>query len=162
MNPSRSTWREPMVWMLVGLPLASVAIGFALLFAAVDHAGPASDSPDRVTHIGHLPVSAQVALPAATSKADAELILRHHDGVLEAVPTDPRIARGGDLTVVLTAQDGSAEVRTLRLRPSELGWRGKGDVGNGRGWRVVATSDRAPWRLSGQWPIDARFARLAL
>ncbi|MCP1373867.1 hypothetical protein [Dyella lutea] len=161
MNKPRNAWREPMVWMLIGLPLAMVAIGFALLFAAVDHAGPTADTPDRVTRLGHLQLTAEEAPQTRGSKPVTELILRHNGGMIEAVPTDARIARGGDLTVVLTAQDASAEVLTLHLKPSELGWRGAGVISDARNWRIEATSDRAPWRLQGQWPAEARFARLA-
>ena len=161
MNKPRNAWREPMVWMLIGLPLASVAIGFALLFAAVDHAGPATDSPDKVARLGHLQMSAEVAPQTGPARPVTELILRHNGGMIEAVPTDARIARGGNLTVVLTARGAPAEVLTLHLKPSELGWRGAGVVGNVRGWQVQATSDRASWRLRGQWPAEARFARLA-
>ncbi|MEW5836992.1 MAG: hypothetical protein AB1832_18170 [Pseudomonadota bacterium] len=161
MNKPRKAWREPMVWMLIGLPLASVAIGFALLFAAVDHAGPVTDSPDKVTRLGHLQVSAEVAPRTGPAKPVTELILRHNGGMIEAVPTDARIARGGDLTVILTAQDASAQVLVVHLKPSELGWRGAGVISDARSWRIEATSDRAPWRLQGQWPAEARFARLA-
>ncbi len=162
MNKPRSAWREPMVWVLVGLPLASVVIGFSLLFAAVRNGGPMDDSPDRVTRLGHLQLSAQIAPLAETAAASApELILRHRDGVVEAVPADARIARGGDLTVKLTAQDAGAEVLTLHLTPSELGWRGPGVVEPGRSWQIEASSDRATWRLRGRWPAQARFARLA-
>lgn len=160
MNKTRSAWREPMVWMLIGMPLASVAIGFALLFAAVDHASPAIDSPDQVTRLGQLQMSAKAA-PNRQYAPASELILRPSDGMIEAVPTDARIGRGGVLTVTLTAQDASAEVLTLHLKPSELGWRGAGVVGSDRSWRIEAASDRAPWRLRGQWPARARFARLA-
>lgn len=161
MNKPRNAWREPMVWMLVGLPLASVAIGFALLFAAVDHAGPAIDSPDKVARLGHLQISAEAAPASAAARPSTELILRHNGGMIEAVPTDARIARGGDLTLILTAQDGPAQVQVLHLKPSELGWRGAGTISGTRSWRIQASSNRAPWKLQGQWPAEARFARLA-
>ncbi len=161
MNTTRSAWREPMVWMLIGLPLASVAIGFALLFAAVRNGGPAIDSPDQVTRLGRLQLAAVHASSQASDGSPMELILRHSDGMIEAVPTDARIARGGDLTVTLTAQDASAEVLILHLKPSELGWRGAGTVAGGRNWRIEVASDRASWHLHGRWPARARFARLA-
>lgn len=161
MKKPRKAWREPMVWMLIGLPLAMVAIGFALLFAAVDHGGPVADSPDKVTRLGHLQLTAEEAPQTRGSKPVTELILRHNGGMIEAVPTDARIARGGDLTVVLTAQDASAQVLVVHLKPSELGWRGAGVISDEHTWRIEATSDRAPWRLQGQWPAEARFARLA-
>ncbi|MES2312353.1 MAG: hypothetical protein V4566_08670 [Pseudomonadota bacterium] len=161
MNKTRSAWREPMVWMLIGMPLASVAIGFALLFAAVDHAGPAIDSPDQVIRLGQLQLSAKAAPPNGQRASNLELILRPSEGMIEAVPTDARIARGGVLTVTLTAQDAPAQVLTLHLKPSELGWRGAGVVGSDRSWRIEVASDRAPWRLRGHWPARARFARLA-
>lgn len=161
MNKSRNAWREPMVWMLIGLPLASVAIGFALLFAAVDHAGPTADTADKVTRLGHLQLTAEVAPQTGRAEPVTELILRHSGGMIEAVPTDARIVRGGNLTVVLTALDASAEVLTLHLKPSELGWRGAGAISDARSWRIEASSSQARWRLQGRWPAEARFARLA-
>ncbi len=97
MNQTRSTWREPMVWMLVGLPLASVAIGFALLFAAVRPGRQDMDTITQATRVGKLLVSAQDE--PSTEVATKGLVLRLKGDMIEAVPMDAtsRVAASCDL-----------------------------------------------------------------
>ncbi|PWK82375.1 hypothetical protein [Fulvimonas soli] len=156
---TRSAWREPMVWMLVGLPLASVAIGFGLLFAAVRPGRQDMESADRVTRWGRLQVSAQVR-PDAEPRPAPALILRAKGDAIEAVPTDPRFPRGGRLTLILSAPDAAGGTRTYHLEPSELGWRGPGPLDGARAWTVRLSSDSASWLMRGRWTPQARFVRL--
>jgi len=159
MTKTRSTWREPMVWMLVGLPVASVAIGFALLFAAVHPGQEDAETVGRVTKVGKLLVAAEDREPAAQITTRG-LVLRRKGDMVEAVPMDGNFPRGGKLRLTLTSVDAAKEGRVIQLSPSELGWRGVGVLDGGHDWSVELQPDNAAWSLHGQWTAQARFVRL--
>jgi hypothetical protein len=158
MNQTRSTWREPMVWMLVGLPLASVAIGFALLFAAVHPGREDMETITQATRVGKMLVSAQDA--PSTEVSTGGLVLRLKGDMIEAVPVDGDFPRGGKLRLTLKASASQAVDRTVELSPSELGWRGVGSLEGGHDWLVELSPDNAAWSLRGQWTAQARAIRL--
>jgi len=158
MTQTRSAWREPMVWLLVGLPLASVAIGFALLFAAVHPGREDMETVRNVTKVGKLLVAAQDAEPA-TPIETMGLVLRTKGDMIEAVPVDGEFPRGGKLELKLVSGDAQEE-RRYELSPSELGWRGVGSVENDRDWTVELRPDSAAWTMHGRWTAQARSLRL--
>ena len=87
MNQTRSDWREPMVWMLIGLPLASVIIGFALLFAAVHPGREDMETVEHTTRVGKMLVSAQ-SLDTSAEVETQGLVLRTKGDMIEALPMD--------------------------------------------------------------------------
>ncbi|WP_243047906.1 hypothetical protein [Dyella sp. RRB7] len=159
MNRTSSIWREPMVWMLVGLPLASVVIGFALLFAAVRPGPEDMETVGKTTHVGKMLVSAEPQ-GGATEVATQGLVLRIKGDMIEALPMDGEFPRGGKLTLTLTSPDAAGGSRTYQLAPSELGWRGVGSLDGDRGWVVQLAPDNAAWLLHGRWMPQARSIRL--
>ena len=159
MNQTRSTWREPMVWMLIGLPLASVVIGFALLFAAVHPGSEDMETVGRVNKVGKLLVAAEDRKPVA-QVATKGLVLRLKGDMIEAIPMDGEFPRGGKLELTLTSSEAGGEGRIFQLSPSELGWRGVGSLDGGHDWVVELRPDNASWSLSGHWTSHARFTRL--
>ncbi|QNK00044.1 hypothetical protein [Dyella telluris] len=159
MTQTRSTWREPMVWLLVGLPLASVAIGFALLFAAVHPGQEDMETVGRVTRVGKLLVAAEDReLPAQV--ATKGLVLRIKGDMIEAVPMDGDFPRGGKLRLTITSSEPANHGQVIQLSPSELGWRGVGSLDGGHDWLVELRPENAAWLLRGHWAAQARFARL--
>ena len=159
MNQTRSAWREPMVWMLVGLPLASVAIGFSLLFAAVRPGREDMETVEQTQRVGKMLVSAQ-SRDTSTEVETQGLVLRTKGDMIEALPMDGNFPRGGKLTLTLTSLDATAGSRSYRLVPSELGWRGVGSLEGSRDWAVQLQPDNAAWLLHGRWSAQARFIRL--
>lgn len=159
MNKTRSTWREPMVWMLVGLPLASVVIGFALLFAAVRPGSQDMETVGRVSKVGKLLVAAEDRQPEA-GLATKGLVLRLKGDMIEAVPMDGEFPRGGRLQLTLKPSESDGAARVFLLSPSELGWRGVGSLDGAQDWAVELRPENASWSLSGHWTSQARFIRL--
>jgi uncharacterized protein len=159
MNEMRSTWREPMVWMLVGLPLASVAIGFALLFAAVHPGREDMETVGKVTKVGKLLVAAEASEPV-TAVATEGLVLRTKGDMIEALPMDGEFPRGGKLILTLSSADPMVAGRRVQLVPSELGWRGVGSLAGDHGWTVQLAPEDASWLLHGRWTPQARSIRL--
>lgn len=158
MTPTRSSWREPMVWMLIGLPLASVVIGFALLFAAVRPGREDMETVENVTKVGKLLVAAKDRAPA-TPIETMGLVLRTKGDMIEAVPLDGEFPRGGKLELTMVSSDLTAQ-RRYELSPSDLGWRGVGELQGDRDWRVVLRPDSAAWEMHGQWTAQTKALRL--
>ncbi|WP_445144633.1 FixH family protein [Dyella sp. Tek66A03] len=156
MNQTRRLWREPMIWMLVGLPLASVAIGFSLLFAAVHPGREDREMADKQIQVGRMLVSARSAVEVSTQG----LVLRTKGDMIEALPMDGNFPRGGKLTLTLTSPHAPGGNRSYQLVPSELGWRGLGSLEGSDDWAVQLTPDNAVWLLRGHWPSQARFIHL--
>ncbi|AIF46875.1 hypothetical protein HY57_06155 [Dyella japonica A8] len=148
-----------MVWMLVGLPLASVVIGFALLFAAVHPGNEDMETVGRVNKVGKLLVAAEDRAPAAEI-ATKGLVLRLKGDMIEAIPMDGEFPRGGKLQLTLVPSEAGGPGRVFLLSPSELGWRGVGSLDGGHDWVVELRPDNATWALSGHWTSQARFIRL--
>jgi len=139
--------------------MASVAIGFALLFAAVHPGREDSETVGRVTKVGKLLVSAEASEPA--SEVDtAGLVLRTKGDMVEAVPVDGDFPRGGKLILKLTSADAPNGERTIQLSPSELGWRGVGSLDGDHDWTVQLSPDNSAWLLHGRWTRQARSIRL--
>ncbi len=159
MNQTRSTWREPMIWMLVGLPLASVVIGFSLLFAAVHPGRQDMESVEKTEHVGRMLVSAKT-IDTSTEVETKGLVLRVKGDMIEALPMDGNFPRGGKLVLTLTSLDAGKGDRTYRLAPSELGWRGVGSLEGSDDWAVQLKPDNAAWLLHGKWSSQARFIHL--
>jgi uncharacterized protein len=155
-----STWREPMVWMLVGLPLASVVIGFGLLFAAVRPGPEDMETVGKTTHVGRMLVSAEPRGDAADVAAGS-LVLRAKGDMFEALPVDGGFPRGGKLTLILSSPDQTDGTRIYQLSPSELGWRGVGSLDGNHEWLVQLAPDNAAWLLHGRWMPHASFIRLS-
>ncbi|RDI98415.1 hypothetical protein DVT68_07695 [Dyella solisilvae] len=147
------------MWMLVGLPLASVAIGFALLFAAVHPGREDDETVGKVTRVGKLLVSAE-ASELATTVSTQGLVLRTKGDMIEALPMDGDFPRGGKLILTLASADPSVAGRTFQLTPSELGWRGVGSLDGDHDWTVQLAPDNATWLLQGRWTTKAHSIRL--
>jgi hypothetical protein len=144
--------------MLVGLPLASVAIGFALLFAAVHPGKEDAETVRNTTKVGRMLVSAEAA--PSTEVETRGLVLRTKGDMIEAVPMDGDFPRGGKLILKLIASDAVGGEHTYQLSPSELGWRGMGSLDGDREWTVQLAPDNASWLLRGRWTAQARSIRL--
>jgi hypothetical protein len=142
--------------MLVGLPLASVVIGFSLLFAAVHPGREDRETVDKTTHVGRMLVSAHRSVEVSTQG----LVLRTKGDMIEALPMDGNFPRGGKLTLTLISMHGLDGHRSYQLAPSELGWRGVGSLEGSDDWTVQLTPDNAAWLLHGRWSSRARFTHL--
>jgi hypothetical protein len=108
--------------------------------------------------VGKLLVAAQDR-ERATEIDTKGLVLRVKGDMIEAVPVDGNFPRGGKLQLVLSSGDPTKAARTVRLSPSELGWRGVGSL-NGEDGLVELRPESGTWMLRGRWTSQVRSVRL--
>jgi hypothetical protein len=149
MSRPRHAWREPMVWLMLAIPAATVVAGIATLRLARAEGGldAAPESVQRtaqtqVTDLGPDRRAAALGLQA-NLRVDARgrPVLRlpeRADGALALRLVHPTRA-DGDLEWTRAVPGGD--------------WSGPAVPIAARGHWVLEPADRA-WRLVGRWPVD--------
>lgn len=157
----RSAWREPMLWLVAGLPAASVVAGFVLIFAIARHG-----STDSLS--GSVRRTAQIQ--AEDTRADEEALRRdlqanlrqEADGVVLDLRGDAGDA--GDapsLRLRLLHPAEAAHDRELALERVAPGrWRASATLDTTHAWNLRVESVDGRWRLAGR--LDAGTAGAAL
>lgn len=157
---TRPWYREPMMVLVLGLPMMSVVAGFSLLGIAI-HAGGADAIPQEVRRTG----KAQVGDIAADAHAEA-LGLRAQlrvdrgtgavalDFVEGEAPDDARL----ELRLIHpTAAAGDIEVPLVRHNSRYIG---RLEATRRHDWKVVLSPADQQWRLIARLAADADGVRL--
>jgi hypothetical protein len=155
MNAPRPGWREPMVWLMLAIPAATVLGGVQTMRLA--RAGGLDAAPEPVQRT----LQAQVADVAPDARAAA---LRLRASLRVDAKGRPQVALPADvgddaLTLRLvhpTRADGDL-AWTLAANTST--WRGPALAPTARGTWILEDTARG-WRLVGRWPADGDVAPL--
>lgn len=149
-TPNRPWWKEPMVWLIAGLPASAVVAGFATYFIA-------AQEPLNIVKANYRKEG--LALVAPASEADERALalalkanVSTRDGQLEVVlsgtlPTGPqRLA----LNIVHPTQENK-DIHILLAHTHKLSYIAPApNVGSGKRILVLEPEDRS-WRITGQW-----------
>lgn len=154
----RSPWREPMVWLMIGLPAASVVFGIALAVTAVCSGGADSIS-DEVQHIAQMQITEQAPDARATSMK-LSAVLRLEEEAIEVLPVSGEFIRTQVLMLTLSHPTDAMQDRHLILQPTELGWRVTGNTRANHDWIAQLTPTDAQWRVRGRIKAGQRAAFL--
>ncbi|UHQ20063.1 FixH family protein [Lysobacter sp. KIS68-7] len=156
-TPSRSPWREPLVWLLVALPALSVVAAFALLFFAEDTIDSVADP---VQHVAQVQVADLSPDLEARRLGLAAAVERMGDRIV-VVPRTAGFDRGARLELRLHHPVREAEDRSVTLVATPDGWSGHlASLDATHDWNLeLAPLDRR-WRLLGRWPAHANKAPL--
>jgi hypothetical protein len=151
-----AAWRQPIVWLMSAIPLATVVAGFATLHAA--RADGMDAEPEAVRRTAQAQ-EADLAPDLRAARLGLRATLRVDAGGRPVVA----FARDAALTLRLvhpTRTDGDLEWKSLPLRrPREVEFSGPPVPTHARG-RWVLEDTRHAWRLVGRWPQDGGAARL--
>lgn len=151
--------REPMVWLAIALPLASIAGTIAMLVAASDGDGfDAVAEPVRRT--GQIQ-QADVAPDLAARQLGLRItLLRDGDGIDVRPVAGSAVPRG---PLVATFEHPTLASRDLHLvlSPDEHGWSTVARVAGDHDWRITLTPVDHAWRLQGRLRARADRAELA-
>lgn len=145
----RAAWRNPMVWLVAGIPVASIVAGVGLVIVAMRQ--PNDAIPDKVRRTAQIQV-ADLGADTRARQAGLRALLRAEDGVVEALPVAGDFDRARPLVATLRHPAREAEDRTVTLAPTELGWRAKAEVDLSHDWNVELAPADARWRLLGRLP----------
>lgn len=153
----RPFWREPMMWLVIGLPLLSVVAGVLLLTLAV------RDSSDSLGDVVQRTAQIQVADLSPDARArDLRLsaIVRIDEGFVEVLPVTGDFDRTRPLRLVMRHPALAASDLELQLLPGDTGWRADAEPGQGHDWKLELMPEGLPWRLQGRLPAGQRAAHL--
>ena len=169
MTDSRpAQWRNPMLWLIVGLPLAVIVAGLATLAIAIESGG--SDAiPDDVrrtaqiqtTELGPNKRAAALKLSAVlsvhvTDGAPALELLPATGTLFDSASAEGRALRAKPLRLLLQHPTRAAEDQELRLLPTATGWRVAYALDGSHDWRVQVLPEGGAWRLHARLPAGRR------
>jgi hypothetical protein len=158
MDEQRPPWREPMMWLVVGLPLASVVAGIALVVTA-SRSGSNDAVADPVQRTAQIQV-ADLGPDARAQQLRLSAIVRFDRRLIEVLPVTGQFSREQPLRLALRhPARASADVELL-LRPTKTGWRAPAVIDDSHDWNVQLLSEDGRWRLRGRLPKQQRAAHL--
>ena len=156
--------RNPMLWLVVGLPALVVVAGLSTVAIAI-RAGGSDAIPEDVRRMAQIQI-AELGPDAQAAEAGLSLVFSVQDDGLTLLPASGRIDRAAPLRLSLYHPTDAAQDRSLSLAPSVDGWRiASGAELDGtptpaldpaHDWRVVATAADGRWRLHGRLPAGQR------
>lgn len=150
----RPAWRQPMFWLVLAIPLATLAAGWHLLgIAGGDRA--TDSSPDRVLRTAQVQVTDLSADEAAAQRA---LSARLSVGS-EGLRVDAAFAET-DLRLQLVHPADSGLDRELRLTRDGDGWQGDALPDTSIAWHLRLQPVDGGWRLVGRWRPGSDSAEL--
>lgn len=154
MTASRPAWREPMLWLVVALPLASVIAGITTLTLAL-RSGGADAVPGEVRRTAQI----QIANLAADQRAlhqrlSATLQVDAGTGALE-LQLDAALAPPRQLQLDLIHPSRAELDRSIPLVQAGAGWHGRLDRPRDHAWNLRLRAPDANWRLVGRLEREA-------
>ncbi len=148
----RKAHREPMVWLVFGLPAAVVVASIAMLVIGILHRDvcEVSDRVQRTAQIQQTDLGADERAQALGLR----MLLRERDGRIEALPVSGHFPRGQTLRLLAEHPTDRARDRTLMLAPQGAGWLSKDKFEDARvhDWKFSLTPGNESWRLRARMP----------
>lgn len=154
MSTPRPAWREPTVWLIVGLPLAAVIASVGLVFQAL-RGGPDDAVLDSVRHTAQMQV-ADLAPEAEGARRGLSATLLATDTGLSVVPVSGHFDRAATLQLTLAHPANDDHDRRQSLTPGERGWEGAAIPLDANDWIIRLESADGRWRLRGRLPKGQR------
>ena len=148
----RKAHREPMVWLVFGLPAAVVVASIARLVVGIRQreGGDVSDSVQRTAQIQQTDLGADERAGALGLR----MLVRERDGRIEALPVSGHFPQGQTLRLLAEHPTDRALERTLMLAPQGAGWLSKDKFEDTRvhDWKFSLTPGNESWRLRARMP----------
>jgi hypothetical protein len=163
-KPAPGKPRNPVLWLVVGLPAVVIVASLTTLYIAIN-AGGSDAIPDEVRRTAQIQTTELGPDErAATLKLSAVFSVR--EGHVEVLPAsgalvDDKALRGQPLRLLLQHPTLAAEDRELKLAPTEAGWRAEIALDPSHDWRIQLAPEGTAWRLRGRLPAGQRGVLLA-
>lgn len=146
--------RNPMVWLMIGLPLAAVVAGTATLVIAIRSGG--SDAiPEEVRRTAQVQ-TVELGADEAAAKRKLSAVLSLQEDAVEVLPATGDFDRKQPLTLLLQHPIEAAKDVTLTLSPTAAGWRAEARIAVDHAWRVRLGDAGETWRIRGRLPRGQR------
>ena len=155
----QSAWRQPIIWLVAGLPAAVVIASIGLIFIAGD--GNNDVVRDEVQRTAQIQTSdlgpdtvAQQEKLSAIVRTDAE------QGIIEVLPVSGQFDRAAPLHLTLAHPTRSDQDQSLVLQPDELGWGTQAKIDASHDWKIELGPQDGHWRLRGRLPKQQQATHL--
>ena len=154
-----SPWRQPMMWLVIGLPAVTVV---ALVSLVIMAAGPGStDSIDTSVRRTAQMQTADLGPDQAAARLQLAALLRVDGASLELVPLHAGFDTGKPLGLAMRHPVRSELDRDFLLQPSGGTWRVPAPALElGHDWTLQLAPEGGAWRLQGRLVKGQLSARL--
>lgn len=155
---SRPPWREPLVWLVFGIPaLAVVALVWMVFIAA----GPGStDSVDTaVKRTAQIQV-ADLGPDESAARLQLAALLRIDGGELEVLPLHAGFDTDKPLKLSLHHPTRADLDHEVLMHPTANGWRAPLELDLTHDWKLQLKPQDDSWRLHGRLPRGQLSARM--
>lgn len=146
----RPAWREPMVWLVAGIPALAVVGTVAMLVAAARAPGGNDAVADPVRRTAQVQV-ADIGADAQARALGLSAVLRTDGRAIHVLPVAGEFDRDAPLALALRHPLRAELDRGLVLHPSDTGWSGAAQVDASHAWIAQLGPESGRWRLSGRW-----------
>lgn len=159
-----SALRNPIVWLLVGLPLAVIVAGFVTLGVAIESGGNDA-SPDEVRRTAQIQTT-ELGPDARAGEMKLSAVFSVQDGHVEVLPAsgalvDDTALRARPLRLFVQHPLRAAEDREVQLTPTAAGWRADLTLDASHDWLLQLAPEGLAWRLRARLPAGQRGVLLA-
>ena len=158
-HESKPFWKTPAMWLVIGLPLASIVAGVSLLVIAV-RSGGADAVPDDVQRMSQIQTT-DLGPDAQARALGLSAVVRMSDGVVEVIPVTGQFHRQSPLQVLLQHPTRADADQRIELAPGDTGWRAQAALDDSHDWIVVLASEQDGWRLHGRLPKQQHATHLS-
>lgn len=151
---ARSPWREPMVWLVWGLPAVVVLASFTTLALAI-RAGGADAVPVEVRRTAQIQVQSMHADARALQwQMRGRVSVQSDTGAVAIALQATQEIHEPRLRLRLSHPADAAADQTLILVRSGDGWHGRIDPVRSHAWNLELAPVHGGWRLGGRLAAD--------
>lgn len=155
----RHALREPMVWLVIALPLAVVIAGFVTLYVSI-RSGNEDAVRDPVRRTAQIQ-TAELGADEAARRLGLSAVLSLRERDVAVLPVAGSFDRAQPLKLVLAHPVQAAQDRELTLAPVATGWSAPATIDAGHDWNIELSGGDPAWRLRGRLKAGERAAHLA-
>ncbi|MDR2215728.1 MAG: FixH family protein [Nevskiaceae bacterium] len=156
-EPSSKFWREPMMWLVIGLPLSAVIASVWLLVKL--SGDPLNDVVrDDVQRVAEAQV-VNLAPDELAQQRGLAMLLSVVDDRLELRTASGELPQTGALHLLLAHPLDASQDRELLLQPDGDVWRTDAPATD-HDWNITVTAQDGAWRITGRLLRDGKAALL--
>lgn len=145
----RSKWSNPVMWLVVALPVVSMIFGIGLVVIANRDSDDAI--VDKVDRTAQMQV-ADLGPDARAQQMKLGAVVRVGGGAVDVLPVQGDFDRSATLRVSLVHPTHSVDDRVIDVKPGPLGWHAAFKVDAGSEWNVRLEPADGRWRIGGRLP----------
>ena len=157
--PHRPARREPMLWLVVGLPALVVVASLVTVWLSA-RSGANDAVADDVRRTAQVQTT-ELAPDEAAAKLGLTAVLSVQEGNLVLVPVTGSFPRQAALALRLAHPMQAGRDLRLELQPTDIGWSAPAKVDAGNDWNLTLQDAAGQWRVVGRLQAGQQAARLA-